>query len=116
MNMPVKYHFRQGNLIIMFAGLSVLFNAQSLDHWYAKAQERIDTLRIGGINAEMREKSKKLTFGFLPEGTPYRFTLIADGKHNKEFSIRYLVVDKTSEVEVKMLRRGGFVAILKPLQ
>ncbi|MCW0484888.1 glycoside hydrolase family 97 protein [Gaoshiqia sediminis] len=70
---------------------------------------------IGGINAETREKNKKLTFGFLPEGTKYKLTLIADGKHDKEFSIRHLVVDKNSEIEVKMLRRGGFAASLKPI-
>lgn len=70
---------------------------------------------LGGINGEMKEKSKKLTFDFLPEGAKYQLTLIADGKHDKEFSTRYLVVDKASEVEVKMLRRGGFAASLKLL-
>jgi hypothetical protein len=43
-------------------------------------------------------------------------TLIADGKHDKDFSTEYLVVDKTSAVEVKLLRRGGFAASLVPIQ
>jgi alpha-glucosidase len=72
---------------------------------------------IGGINAETRgEKRKSLMFDFLPEGIKYKLTLITDGEHDKEFSTQYLVVDKSSSVEVKMLRRGGFAAILKPLQ
>lgn len=72
---------------------------------------------VGGISADnMREKRKKLSFGFLPEGVKYKLTLIADGNHDKEFSTQYLVVDNTSVVDVKMLRRGGFVASLKPMK
>ena len=70
---------------------------------------------IGGINADnMHEKTKKLSFAFLPDSVKYKLTLIADGKHDKDFSTRYLVVDKTSTLNVKMLRRGGFVISLKP--
>jgi len=92
-------------LVDGYPGKEVIIARQKGNEWY-----------IGGINAEMREKSKKLTFGFLPDGIKYKFTLIADGKHDKEFSTHYLVVDNTAEVEVKMLRRGGFAACLKPLQ
>jgi len=49
-----------------------------------------------------------LTFGFLPEGKIYKLTLITDGKHDKEFSTRHFVVDKTSEAELKMLSCGGY--------
>ena len=81
------------------------------------ARQKGNEWYIGGISADnMREKTKKLTFGFLPEGLKYQLTLIADGKHDKEFFTRYLVVDKTSTIDVKMLRRGGFAAVLKPIQ
>ena len=40
------------------------------------------------------KKAKTLKFDFLPEGTKYKLTLIADGEHDKEFSTQYLVVDK----------------------
>jgi len=93
-------------LIDGYPGKDVIIARQKGNDWY-----------IGGINAEVRrEKSKTLKFDFLPEGIKYKLTLIADGKHDKEFSTRYLVVDKTSEIEVKILRRGGFVASLKPLK
>jgi hypothetical protein len=39
--------------------------------------------------------------------------LITDGKHDKEFSTSYAVVDQSSTVVVKMLPRGGFVAKLE---
>jgi hypothetical protein len=38
-----------------------------------------------------------------------------DGKHDKEFAVQYLVIDTTSSVDVKLLRRGGFVATLTPV-
>lgn len=88
-----------------YPGKYIIIARQNGNDWY-----------IGGISAEnMREKRTKLEFGFLPEGVKYKLTLIADGKHDKEFSTQYLVVDKSSSVDVRMLRRGGFVASLRPL-
>ncbi|MEA4849829.1 MAG: glycoside hydrolase family 97 catalytic domain-containing protein [Paludibacter sp.] len=87
-------------------GKDIVMARQKGNEWY-----------IGGISADnMREKTKKLTFGFLSEGVKYQLTLIADGKHDKDFHTQYLVVDKTSAIDVKMLRRGGFAAVLKPIQ
>ncbi|WP_338357424.1 glycoside hydrolase family 97 protein, partial [Yeosuana marina] len=72
---------------------------------------------IGGINSGGREeKVQRLKFDFLPDGITYKLTLIADGEHDKAFSTKYRVVDKSSAIDVKMLRRGGFVAYLKPLE
>jgi hypothetical protein len=89
-----------------YPGKDVIMARQKGNEWY-----------IGGINAEgRREKTKTINFNFLPEGTKYKLTLIADGQHDKEFSTQYLVVDKSSSVEVKMLRRGGFAASLKPIE
>ena len=62
-----------------------------------------------------KEKKKTIKFDFLPDGIKYKLTLIADGSHDKDFLTRYLVVDKSSSVEVKLLRRGGFVMSLTPL-
>ncbi len=41
--------------------------------------------------------------------------LITAGKHYKELTTAYSVVDSTSAISVKMLRRGGFVAVATPL-
>lgn len=71
---------------------------------------------LGGINAELREKRKTLACSFLPDGVKYKLTLIADGKHDKDFDTQYFVVDKSRTINVKMLRRGGFAASLVPLQ
>ncbi len=72
---------------------------------------------IGGINAESRrEKRKTIKLDFLPDGVKYRMTLIADGKHDKAFSVQYLSIDKSGSIDVTMLRRGGFVASLIPIQ
>jgi alpha-glucosidase len=70
---------------------------------------------IGGISAEQRERTKTIKFDFLPDGVKYKLTLIGDGKFDTEFDVRYLSVDKSSSVDVKFLRRGGFAASLKPI-
>jgi alpha-glucosidase len=80
------------------------------------ARQKGNTWYIGGINAEQIEKNKTLTFNFLPEGVKYKLTLISDGKHDKDFATQYLMVDKTSSVNIKLLRRGGFAAYLKQIQ
>lgn len=71
---------------------------------------------IGGITSEQfRERTKTIRFDFLPEGASYKLTLISDGKHDKDFAVQYLVVNKNSTVNVKLLRRGGFAALLTPV-
>lgn len=81
------------------------------------ARRKGDAWYIGSITAEnRREKRKTVKFDFLPDGVKYKLTLIADGKHDKEFDTQYMVVEKGSSVDVKLLRRGGFVASLIPLQ
>lgn len=71
---------------------------------------------IGAINnSGRREKVQNLKFDFLPEGQSFKLALIADGEHDKTFLTKHLVVDKSSSVDVRMLRMGGFVATLKPV-
>jgi hypothetical protein len=79
------------------------------------ARQKGNTWYIGGLNSENKEKIKPINFNFLQDGLQYKLTLIADGKHDRDFLTRYLIVDKTSTVDIKLLRRGGFAAILKPL-
>lgn len=81
------------------------------------ARKKGETWYIGGINADQRrEKRKTVKFDFLPEGKKYQLTLIADGPYDSVFDIQYLVVDNKSTIDVRMLRRGGFAAFLKPVQ
>ena len=80
------------------------------------AREKGNCWYIGGLNAEAIEKIKTLTFHYLKEGVSYRLTLITDGHHDKDLSTQFLVVTNTSTVDVKLLRRGGFAASLKPIQ
>lgn len=87
-----------------YPGKDVIIARKKNECWY-----------IGGLSSENIEKNKVLKFDFLPDGKKYKLTLISDGDHDKAFSTRYLVVDKTSSVDVKMLRRGGFAASLKPI-
>ncbi len=70
---------------------------------------------IGGLNAEPFPKIKTLIFNFLPEGVKYKLTLIADGEHDKDFAIQYMVVEKYNSLDIRLLRRGGFVAYLQPI-
>jgi alpha-glucosidase len=82
-----------------YPGKSIILARRKGDMWY-----------IGGISAELRERTKTISFDFLPEGVTYKLTLIADGNHDKDFNTQYMVVDKSSSLNVKLLRRGGFVA------
>ncbi|MBN1181070.1 MAG: glycoside hydrolase family 97 catalytic domain-containing protein [Bacteroidales bacterium] len=79
------------------------------------ARKKEDAWYIGGLNSEDIEKEQTVNLNFLQEGMKYKLTLIADGEHDKNFRIQYMVVDKTSSINVKLLRRGGFVANLQPI-
>lgn len=86
-------------------GRSTVIARRKGDQWY-----------IGGICAERFERNKSVMLDFLPSGTRYRLTLISDGDHDKKLSASYMVVDNTSSLNVRMLRRGGFVAKLEPVE
>ena len=88
-----------------YPGKDVMIARRKGNAWY-----------IGGINGELREKKKTIKFDFLPDNIRYKLILIADGKHDKAFDTQYLVVDKSSTVDIRLLRRGGFAASLKPIQ
>jgi hypothetical protein len=88
-----------------YPGRDIIIARQKGNQWY-----------IGGISSERFERTKTLKFNFLPEGKKYKLTLISDGKHDKDLATQYFVVDKSSTFDVKLLRRGGFVVSLKPIQ
>lgn len=80
------------------------------------ARRKGNTWYVAGINAELKEKKKNISLSFLPGNTRYRLMLIADGKHDKTFNTTYSVADSTGAINVKLLRRGGFAAVLTPIQ
>ncbi len=88
-----------------YPGRNVVLARQKNDSWF-----------IGGLNAENREKRQNIGFSFLPSGKQYKLTLISDGEHDQDFNTQYMVIDQSSSIEVKMLRRGGFVIYLSPLE
>lgn len=92
-------------LVEGYPGKDVIMARRKGNSWY-----------LGGINAAQRERSKKIKLGFLQSGISYKLTLIADGRHDKEFSTSYQLVDSNTTVDVRMLGRGGFAASLIPLQ
>lgn len=91
-------------LVDGYPGLDVVMARRKGSSWY-----------IGGINAERKEKKKNIQLDFLPEGIKFRLVLITDGQHDKSFATRYMVVDKSDTVEVKLLRCGGFAGYLTPM-
>src|SRR5690606_28862530 len=74
-NIPVTWD--DTKLLDGYPGLDIVMARRKGRSWY-----------ISGINGEDKEKSKTVSFGFLPENTKYRLSLIADGDHDKTFSTR----------------------------
>jgi hypothetical protein len=101
-NAPVAWH--DIKLLEGYPGRDVSLARRKDRNWY-----------IGGINAEGREKVKEIKLGFLEKDIKYRMVLIADGRHDKELVTSYSIVDNTSAIQVKMLRRGGFTVVLIPM-
>ncbi len=87
-----------------YPGKEVTLSRRKGESWY-----------IAGINAELVEKQRTIQLAFLQEGIRYKLTLIEDGNHDKALYTRYLAVDNTMEVDIKMLRRGGFIAFIEPV-
>ena len=79
------------------------------------ARRKGTTWYVGGINGENRELTQKVELPFLQNGTTYKCTLIADGEHDKVFQTRSLEISNTGSLNVKLLRRGGYVAVFTPV-
>lgn len=80
------------------------------------ARRKGDVWFIAGVNGENKEKTISLHFGFLSNGLKYKLTVITDGTHDKDLAAQYRSVDRDAAVDVKLLRRGGFVAQVIPLR
>lgn len=87
-----------------FPGKEVVMSRRKDKVWY-----------VGGINGENQEKNIKVKFDFLDRNTKYKIRLITDGKHDRQMLSSDYVVESGDTIDVKMLRRGGFAAILSPL-
>jgi alpha-glucosidase len=79
------------------------------------ARRKGATWYVGSINGENRELTQKVQLPFLQNGTTYRCTLIADGEHDKVFQTRSFEINNTGSLNVKVLRRGGYVAVFTPV-
>lgn len=88
-----------------YPGKDVTISRKKNDRWY-----------IGVINGENKEKRTEVKLDFLDRGRKYRLRLITDGKHDKELITTDSIVDSASRLEAKMLRRGGFVAVISPIE
>ncbi len=91
-------------LLAGYPGRDIIIARQKGTSWY-----------IGGLNAESIEKNETIALNFLHAGVKYKLTLITDGEHDKDLATQYSVVDRSSSVSVKLLRRGGFAAFVTPL-
>lgn len=91
-------------LLSGYPGKDVMMARRKGKSWY-----------VGGINAEIKEKKQTVPLTFLNKGTKYTLHLIADGRHDKEFAVRSEEIDASDSVNVRLLRRGGFVATFTPI-
>ncbi len=80
------------------------------------ARRKGESWYLGGLSSERFERNKTISFPFLQEGLKYKLTLLSDGKHDQDFNVQYMVVDRSSTVNVRLLRRGGFAARIDPLE
>lgn len=88
-----------------YPGRDIVIARRKGEDWY-----------IGAISGENRIKTQTVNFDFLPDNTKYRLTLISDDNYDTSFEVKNMVVDKSSSIKVRMLRRGGFAASLSPLK
>lgn len=80
------------------------------------ARRKGNTWYIAGINAELIEKQQEIALSFLEDNMKYRLTLIEDGIHDKVLKTTYRMVDNSSVITLKMLRRGGFTGLIEPIK
>jgi hypothetical protein len=84
-------------------GTYVVLARQKGNDWY-----------IGGISGEETGRSVTIPLSFLPPGTSYRMTRIADGASDTTFDELTRDVAATDSFPVSMRARGGFVVRLTP--
>lgn len=100
MEVPVAWD--DTKLIDGYPGKKVIIARRKGHTWY-----------LGVLNGEDQPREMELHFDFLDQRV-YDLALIKDGATGKEFTLRTVTVKKGSHVSVACLKRGGFVATLKP--
>lgn len=83
------------------------------------AKRKGDTWYIGGMaNGKEKHRNVSLPLDFLEEGS-YKMTSFADGPNSHQQAMDYRkgeqTVGKSSTIEVKLARNGGYAAVLRPI-
>ena len=87
-----------------FPGKDVVMARRKNSQWF-----------VGGINGENIEKNIKIKLNFLDPNKNYKLRIIKDGKYDQQLVTDDSVVGNNDGIDVKMLRRGGFAAVISPL-
>jgi len=82
------------------------------------AKRKGDKWYLGGItNNDEKERIIDVDFGFLPDNKPYRMTSFEDGinagRQAMDYRRKESNVRKGDKLQIKMVRNGGFAAVLE---
>lgn len=88
-----------------YPGKQATFARRKGENWY-----------LAGISSELKEVEENISLSFLKKGIDYEMILMADGPHDKAFDIQKRKVTSKDNIQVKLLRRGGFSAVFKPAE
>jgi alpha-glucosidase len=85
---------------------------------YAIAAKRHgDKWWIGGISNNEKTREFDLSFDFLPQGKTFKMTAFVDGlnadRQAMDYNIRKQDVKRGDKIHVKLVRNGGFAAIIE---
>ena len=92
-------------LINGYPGKGIVMARQHNEIWY-----------VAGLNGDNKKKKEEITLDFIEANTQYKLSLIADGEHDKDFEMKYFLVEKGSKINVDYLPRGGFVARIEKIK
>ena len=82
----------------------------------ALARRKEESWYMAGISSELWEIEKEIALEFLKPGIEYQLKLVQDGEHDKAFKISDGKVTSEDTLKVKLLRRGGFIAVFEPIK
>ena len=82
----------------------------------ALARRKEESWYMAGISSELWEIEKEIALKFLKPGIEYQLKLVQDGEHDKAFKISDGKVTSEDTLKVKLLRRGGFIAVFEPIK
>jgi len=84
------------------------------------AKRKKDKWFIGGItNGKEPERTVQISFGFLEKGKSYTMTYFEDGinagRQAMDYRKKTVKVTSATQFEIKMVRNGGFAAVVSPV-